>query len=211
MRTDFTISPTYLAGVIDSATDEELEAGRTWYEREGKWVENVAKIYEATPAQVASIVAVLSSQAPWDATAMSHPVARTHNNKLTTLSILDILCDYPDRLESASLFATQRQRQQCQAIYENPDYQPERSLGPKRFPFAWNLLGDLTQLTIDSMAWGAVIGWQGTLAGMPECTPRRRNLAEAAYCWLAEQLGVELAQAQAMVWIPYRRLRKEHR
>lgn len=209
MRTDFTISPTYLAGVIESASDEELTLGREWYHRERGWVDATAHVYECRPEQVAAITAVLSAQSAWDETGVIHP--NQHTNKLTALNVLTILADQPEALGEAKLYATGRQRAKCRAIYEDRSFTLTPALGPKCFPFACNLTGDLDQLTLDQFAWAAVIGWQGVMTKLPAITPKRRLASELAYLWLAEQLKVKLAEAQAMVWVPYRRLRKEAR
>lgn len=206
-RTDFVISPLHLAGVIEQATDAELALGREWYERERGWIEATAHVYEATPEQVAAITAVLSSNAPWDEA--STTFNGQHTNKGTVITLLDILCDHPDQLDGAKLFATQAQRRKARAIYEDPDFRLTPALGPKMFPFACNLLGDYEQLTLDQYAWGAVIGWLDAMPRLPAITKRRREASEVAYLWLAERLGVKLAVAQAMTWVPYRRIRRE--
>lgn len=207
MRTDFTVSPTYLAGVVESAMPPEWEAGLSWYEREGEWVRSLAHVYETTPEQVAAITGILSAQAAWDTTGTIHP--NQHTNKVTVVTVLDLLCDDPEGLATASIYATQRQRHKCRMVYEDPAFRLTPELGPKVFPFACNLTGDWQQVTIDQFAWGATIGWFGPMRRLPQITPRRRTLAEAAYLWLAERLAVTPAQAQALVWVVYRRLRKE--
>ena len=48
------------------ATDEEIKQGKRWYKEANKFCEEVAKEYNVTPLQVASVVSALSPRNRWE-------------------------------------------------------------------------------------------------------------------------------------------------
>ena len=180
-----------ILALYDLASAEDLDNGRSWYQRACTFCRTLAENYERTLADVAGIMAVLS------------PACSFEQNVIDTVNVLAANDDQP-----VSTYG----KQHAKAI-EIRDYgiDPVDVLGKNKTNAFWlNIVNPTTasRVTVDRHATRIAVDWQmdSDEAYYYNNTEAKYNVIERAYLLAAERLDILPHVLQAITWITYRRV-----
>jgi len=183
----------------DTATPEQLYAGRNWYPTARKRICEIVDKYGFLPyvthETVAGIVAVLSPNVDWDTNLYdaanvvdAYPsivtVSSYNKNRDKAYAILHAACQLPGPVRRVNTIGIVR--------------------GDKVVPFYANLLGDDTALTLDSHAYNAWCGYRATGSKLPGMPAAMRRKAALDYTRAAKRKGESVSAFQAILWIVWK-------
>ena len=169
---------------LHSCNMEDWDAGIRWYADANAFCETIAVELGFDLEGVAHCLATLSPQQSWE------------TNKRNTVLVATILSD------DISIFATGVQKRNAINALERGYRIPETSI--KTHCFADNIANpDSTRVTVDRHAVKAALN---DLTAAPiKITPKRYAMVERAYQAAAKEFNIMPYQAQAIVWLAYKR------
>lgn len=183
-----------LRSIIELATADEWAAGVQWYREARSWAQELAAEYSLDLAQVLGVTALFSNGSWW---------AR---NKESTRTFIDAWSRAePVGVGQLSLWATGWQRDKALRVLDDRDL--GCITGPKVRPFYDNLTGAPDDVTIDRHAYNAWLGERRIVGNDGPTVPGGAfEPAQEDYRALAEELSLEPREAQAVVWVVWKRL-----
>lgn len=174
-----------LIRLYESATDEELAYGLSWYGQANDRARELADEFGYTTRQVAGVIAALSPQTSWP-------------ENLKRVRML---------LETGDTYGFKLGRGRAQSILADVADPDEILGGPKVRAFFDNIVDPLnsTAVTIDTHAYSAAAG-QVTTERMRKVLDRQGEYDRIAdmYRSAARYLGVAPHVVQAVVWVVWR-------
>lgn len=187
-----------LYGLYASATVDELRAGRAWYDEARAYACELSERFDVPHEVAAGVLACLSPNSKWernklDATAVLQGVAygletgdmsaAYHATKVSTYN--------PNKVKAWTI-----------AEYGNA---ADVVSGPKVTAFYQNILGDSSELTLDSHAYNAWCGRRATGSDLPGIPAGLRRQAIADYRCAANVKGETVSAFQAIIWVRWKR------
>jgi len=172
----------YIRRWLKRATPKAHAAGRAWYREARRFVQRLADSYGVAPNVVAGIVAALSPRQSWKA------------NKSNTITLVRARVMGDLRCPRVGLGTSRRN---AWRIAWGTD--PEIVLhGRKTRAFYFNLLGNMTHVTVDM--------WAMKAAGHKTewLTESQHQRIVDAYRAVAQETGLDPAVVQAVVWVTIR-------
>lgn len=167
----------YVARIIatwDSATADQLAAGRAWYSAAGQHAE---RITDGNRAMGAGIIAALSPLTSWSLN-VRNAEAVASGQSVGTLK--------------ANLAKAQR-------MANGEHYASVLSAGSKTWNFAHNIDGHTDNVTIDRWAIRIAVGYDKTTV-----TPKQYDVLADAYRKAAAEIGEPASTVQAVTWCAIR-------
>ena len=193
----------YIAGMLQLATQADIEAGINWYARAERFAQRLSAEYGCTFEQAVGVIAALSPNNRWarncaDAEAMA--AAWQAGIDPETVKV----CTYgANRAKAAAILALEAPTQDGIAAILN---------GRKVTAFFLSITGRQDAVCVDSHAYAIWLGQRVTIANVPSIGVKLYADIVRAYCLVAKRsealCGEALtpAQVQAVTWVTYRRL-----
>lgn len=175
--------------IIEQATIEERAAGMVWYGAYGKAIRAYGESHGYTGEQSTALFAALSPRARIDRNWRNFKIACEDGTPVRCLCLTG-----PHRAKVARYLA-------------GLSTQPEVCSGDKVTAFYANLTGNLDPVTIDRHAAAVCLGQSQARRGVSH---KQYGDYALAYQAAAKLLDIEPAQAQAIAWIVWRRLKGIH-
>lgn len=180
--------------LLSWATPEELEAGKHWYDAEREKLRGLAERTGLTLEQCCQVYAALSPNNRVDQNwldARNVCFAATLANAGDVFDQVTVSTFYPNKVKAFRI-----------ALGEQNVLS-----GPKVVPFAANLAGDMSKVTIDRHAFNAACGCPYIIDKKgPTITEKRRKRAAGAYRVVAMREGLAPAELQAIIWLVWKRI-----
>lgn len=187
-----------LVDVYAQATTQEIQEGMAWYYQAHEIVSELADKHTMPVRVVAGAMAALSPRVRWS------------NNVKDTETLLDAW--EKGETEDISLSAFRRNKAKALSIIEGQTTEPLS--GQKVCAFAECIADpdNAEEVVIDSHAFNAWLGERAICGGKgPSVTKKRYRQAADDYRMLAKIMGIAPSQAQAIVWLAWKRLIGEDR
>jgi hypothetical protein len=178
-----------LSDTFYQATPSEMLEGQTWYPRAMARIADIAKSYSFKPSVVAGIVALLSPMNKWE------------TNLDDAATVIENAIQGAD-VESfkVSTFNSNKHKAWRVACFDS-NVLDELS-GPKVSSFYRNLMGSTQDVTMDTHAFNAWLGYRNN-----QSIPMSLHMAcVAGYQSAARAANMEPRDFQATVWIVQRRI-----
>lgn len=171
--------------IIDAyGIDNAIREGKAWYPNAWKQCLTAARWYEVTPERVAAMLAVTSPRARW-----------SKNVEATMMLLQDMRRPEYKRRKSYGILTRNAAKGMLVA---NDRYYSRHVTGPKVTNFYLNILGYTDPVTVDSiMSKAAGYG--------SDVNNSIRNEVDEACRSLGSVLDLSPRDAQAAVWVAYRR------
>lgn len=176
-----------LLRTFNSASDENILAGLTWYHDAHEFAADLARATDLDLVTVAAVIAALSPQTRWE------------TNKAAAVELLKNGTRYPGMLISNYERAKRVLAASPVDALAALQIRGEDS-APKIASFARNILGDEQRVTVDVWAARAALGGSADAERLLSRVGMYEAIA-AQYRWLARRVGVTAPQAQAIVWV----------
>ncbi len=160
--------------------------GKIWYSEANKFCRMLSPSRYETLAQ---IVSILSPQVDWE------------TNKQNAVLVWDCLQNNEDVL-GLKLFATELQKIHCQEIYDRQYAIPLTAI--KTYNFAVNIMDPENHeyVTIDRHA--VKVALNDLKAGGVSLTKKQYESVAECYTYVANKVGLNTCQLQAICWITYK-------
>ena len=183
-----------LLTIFEQATPQEVFEGMAWYDEAHELARSISDQFGVSLDVVAGVIAALSPRSKWE-------------RNITDGK--NILTAYVTGEDPAAVPVTTFNRNKARAIEILEAGTRHGALsGPKVCAFADNIEdpdGDI--VTVDSHAYNAWAGERVIVNGTgPTITPKRFRECAADYRKLAIVYGISPPQAQAIVWLAWKRI-----
>lgn len=174
------------------ASDDDLAAGRDWYDRARSFCQTLADNYDRSLADIAAIMSVLS------------PATSFEQNVIDTINVMA----YADNEQPVSTYGDQYLK--ALAIRDH-GVAPDDVLGEcKTAAFFINIVNSRTagRVTVDRHSARVAVDWNMSSddAYYYTNTPKKYSVMESIYQAAADKIGLLPHVLQAITWITYRRL-----
>jgi len=186
-----------LVGVYAEATPQEMQEGMAWYDQAHEIVRDLATKHDMPIEVVAGAMAALSPRVRWS------------SNIKDTKALLDA---WAKGETDVPLTAFRRNQEKAVAIIEGQSTEPLS--GDKVCSFAKCIAdpGHPDEVVIDTHAYNAWAGDRVICGGKgPRVAGKRYKAVAEDYRLLAKIMGTSPSQAQAVVWLTWKRMIGEER
>jgi hypothetical protein len=183
-----------LLQVFEQATPQEVIEGMAWYDEAHKLGRDIAQRYGVSLDVAAGAIAALSPRSRWE------------RNAAGALQVVEAYVQGRDPME-VPCGTFHRNKERAVQILEAGTRHGILS-GPKVCAFADSIENpDSGAVTVDSHAYNAWLGERAIAGGRgPRVTPKRVREAAECYRKVAELYGIQPCQAQAIVWLAWKRM-----
>jgi len=185
-----------LLNVLEQATPQEVIAGMGWYEQAHEMARTLADQYRLSLDVVAGVIAALSPRSRWERNMVDA-------ERLIAAYVVD-----EDPM--AVPVTTFNRNKECAIRILEAGTRHGVLSGPKVCAFADNIENPSSNpITVDSHSYNAWIGHRAISSGNgPRVTPKRYRECAEAYKNVAKLYGIRPSQAQAIIWLAWKRIHK---
>lgn len=178
--------------LYEYATEDEIDAGLSWYQRANRFAAALATTYRVTLDTAAGVIAALSPGCSWE------------KNMIDATRLLE-------NGDRATVSTYGKMKRKALRILYNGDKSSSDYLGDAKIQcFYQNIVAPDRpgRVTVDRHAVRAAVDYGMTYdEAIYYCnTPAKYDVIESAYKMAADELGILPQELQAIVWLVYRRL-----
>lgn len=174
----------------------ETDKNTNWYKDENAFVTSLATEYGMSCEKVAYLISAISPQTKWEKNKFYAKQALVAYDAVTN--------GWLERQSMPKVHKYSAMSNNGYAVLFGENFK----LGQKTTSFAKNLLGDMQEVTVDSLAMSILLGFYRK-AGSYKISNKAYKHAQKLYTEVASVLGVAPAHLQAVTWVTCRKLKKQ--